>query len=305
MLNTPGSRHSSASPTRGLVDIIAEEGVRRMLTPVLATTAMAQILVTLATLSVAVLAPEIALSIETAAGLVGLQIAILRSGSVLSSLVASDVVFRYGAARATQSALALAALGLVLIKIGELWALALGSLVIGLGSGFTNPAAAHLLARVVGPRQRNLVFSIKQASVPAGALLAGGLLPPMALVFGWRFGLAAAAILCVAVAVWVERRRAAWDSSRDRDRIIGTRPFASIRLVWREPRLRHLCSTCVALASVQLLVLGYTVTLLVETWGYSLVAAGWALVSFRWRVLPAASRGARPPIAISVAVERC
>ena len=54
------------------------------------------------------------------------------------------------------------------------WPLAaLAAIVLGLGYGPITPASSHVLARTAPAARRNLVFSIKQTGVPAGAALAG------------------------------------------------------------------------------------------------------------------------------------
>ena len=58
---------------------------------------------------------------------------------------------------------------------------------------------SHILAQVAPPRRRGLIFSIKQSAVPAGGLLAGVLLPPLAEAAGWPV-----AILCALALVLPE-----------------------------------------------------------------------------------------------------
>ena len=73
--------------------------------------------------------------------------------------------------------------------------LALAPLVIGLGYGPITPASSHVLARTAPPSRMALTFSIKQTGVPAGAALAGALLPALALRIGWRAAFVAVAAL--------------------------------------------------------------------------------------------------------------
>jgi len=55
----------------------------------------------------------------------------------------------------------------------------LASMLIGIGYAFNNPASSHILKRVTPPRLRNLVYSIKQAGVPVGGILAALVMPPL------------------------------------------------------------------------------------------------------------------------------
>jgi len=58
--------------------------------------------------------------------------------------------------------------------------LAAGVVVAGLGYGVVNPPT-NLLANVRSPDWRALAISVKQAGVPIGGVLAGALIPPLAL----------------------------------------------------------------------------------------------------------------------------
>jgi predicted MFS family arabinose efflux permease len=150
----------------------------------------------------------------------------------------------------------------------------LGSLVIGAGYGLTNPAAAHLLARATTERNRNLVFSIKQTGVPLGAMLAGLVIPGLTVTIGWQAALGLAALGCVALLLALQPLRGAHDGDRDPSRRLAARPFAALELVWRTRALRRLVVACLTFSAVQLMIMGYTVTLLVEEFAFGLVAAG-------------------------------
>ena len=64
--------------------------------------------------------------------------------------------------------------------------LVLAPVVLGLGYGPITPASSHVLVRTAPPARMALTFSIKQTGVPAGAALAGAVLPGLALALGWR-----------------------------------------------------------------------------------------------------------------------
>ena len=48
----------------------------------------------------------------------------------------------------------------------------LASVLIGLSNGTANPAGSEVLQRFTPPAHRNFVFSIKQAGVPLGGVIA-------------------------------------------------------------------------------------------------------------------------------------
>lgn len=73
----------------------------------------------------------------------------------------------------------------------------IASFLIGLGFGPSVPAASDIMMRLAPPAKRALVFSIKQAGVPAGGLAAGLCLPVIAIWGG--IGLAFTAAACLAL----------------------------------------------------------------------------------------------------------
>ncbi len=241
---------------------------------VLAACTAVQTLLAMAMLAVAAVGPALAADLGLDAGVVGFQITTVYVTAVLASAIAGDAVARFGAVRAMQTALGLATLGLALAAVPSVAVIALGSLVIGAGYGLTNPAAAHLLARATDERNRNLVFSIKQTGVPVGGMLAGLLIPAVTVGAGWQIALLVGAGLCLALGLLLQPLREKADSDRDRSRRIAASPLAALGLVWRTRSLRRLVLACLTYSAVQLMIMGYTVTLLVEELGYGLVAAG-------------------------------
>jgi MFS family permease len=257
---------------------VAQSGVRadaeRTVGPALAASTAVQTLLAMAMLAVAAVGPALARDLGVDAGNVGFQLTTIYVTAVLASLIAGDAVKRFGAVRAMQIALALAALGLGLAAVPSIALIATGSLVIGLGYGLTNPAAAHLLVRTTTERNRNLVFSIKQTGVPAGGILAGLVIPGVTVVAGWQAAFLASALVCLVLLGLLQPLRAGFDADRVRGHRLVARPFGAFLLVWRTPALRRLVLACLTFSAVQLMIMGYTVTLLVEELGFGLVTAG-------------------------------
>ena len=241
---------------------------------VLAVTLTTQSLTTLCALALSAVAPEAAVDLGIEPGLVGVQVSIVYTGAVVSSLVGSGFVHRLGATRTSQIALWLAATGCLLSSLGTLPALALGAFIIGLGYGGTNPAASHLLARVNSGRHMNLIFSIKQCGVPVGGMLAGLLIPPITLAIHWRAGLITCALLAMAVSGALMLVRRNWDSDRQRVARLFLSPLAGLRLIWQHHILRWLALCSFAFSAVQLSLVSLLVTYLVTEVHLSLVTAG-------------------------------
>ncbi len=75
----------------------------------------------------------------------------------------------------------------------------LGPVAIGAGYGAMTPASSHILGPRTNPGNTSLIMSIKQIGVPLGAVLAGAVMPLLALGYGWRMALT----LCVGLALAV------------------------------------------------------------------------------------------------------
>ena len=72
-----------------------------------------------------------------------------------------------------------------------------GAVVGGLALGAGNPVTNRVISERIGAARRGLVVGLKQAGPPLGLLVAGVVLPPLALVVGWRWALAVSAVIPV------------------------------------------------------------------------------------------------------------
>src|SRR5207244_9557391 len=137
----------------------------------------------------------------------------------------------------------LSAAGALMIALAPSYALALliaAALLIGVGYGPITPASSHVLIRTAEPHRLALTFSIKQTGVPAGAALAGAVLPALALLVGWRIALLVAALAGLVVAAIAETTHAMLDTgpetARRSDRTFSLAPVlqpARVVVGWR------------------------------------------------------------------------
>lgn len=222
----------------------------------------------------AAIAPALAHALGVPAALVGLQISLVYAGAMASTLVGGALTRRIGACRATQAALLLLGAGIALAAVPSAAAFALASVVIGLGHGLTNPSASHLLDRFTPAARRGLVFSLKQAGVPLGGMLAGALAPTLALALGWQGAFASLLVVAAAGALALQHRRPGWDDDRRPGTPWLASPWADLRLVWADRPLRLVSLAGFCFAAVQLSLSVFTVTLLVEELLVGLVQAG-------------------------------
>jgi MFS family permease len=151
----------------------------------------------------------------------------LSAASVIGSLfmltAGIGLIHRMGGVRALQASLLLGAASLALFTIPSIALALLASVLIGLSNGTANTAGSEVLQRFTPQAHRNFVFSVKQAGVPLGGVIAGLAIPLLVEVAGWRLALlVAAAVLMAATALtWPLRSRI--DAPRD--------PLVAIRLI--------------------------------------------------------------------------
>lgn len=247
----------------------------RALIPLVITLAI-QALVSMASLSVPVIAPAISAATGHPAALAGLFIAIVYGVAMLSSLAAGGLVTRWGPIRVSQMSLILSAAGLVIGAQGSLPALAASAALLGLGYGPVTPASSHILIHNTPPERLGLIFSIKQTGVPLGAALAGLLLPAVTRGVGWGWALAMVAAVCLLVAVISQVLRRVLDADRmpNARAFVWSRLFAPLQLINADRALRDIAFCSFVFGAIQLCLTTYLTVWLTESYGMSLIAAG-------------------------------
>ena len=252
----------------------------------LAITLAIQIFTALAATSTAVLAPEIGRDLGVAPKLVGVFVGLVYVGSMAASLACGGFIERYGAIRVSQACVLLCATGLLMVAVGTALAgilaltLMVAPVVIGLGYGPITPASSQILVRTATPERMALTFSIKQTGVPAGAALAGALLPILALRMGWHSAFALVAASGIVIALSAQTARASLDNERLPGRTLSLAGiFTPLKHVLRTPALAELAAMGCIYAALQVCLMSFLVVYLTETLRFSLVAAGFALTA--------------------------
>src|SRR5680860_213968 len=231
-------------------------------------------LATLMMLALATLAPIVANALDVGPEAVGFQISIIYTSGAIISAQAGTLVSRFGGCAINQAAMVIGALGCIVIASGSLLLMAFGSVLIGVSYGLTNPAASQILNRLTPSHRRGLVFSIKQTGVPLGGVLAGLALPGIAILVGWQGALYTVSCVGFLMAASLLPLRNNWDRNRDRGVRISASLFSGPVLVWRSAPLRALALMGFCFSAIQLSLMSFLVTLLVEDALWSIVAAG-------------------------------
>jgi len=145
------------------------------------------------------LIPVVAPAMSEEFGWSGSSIGYLTAGNALGALVVlvagSSLLKQIGGTRMVQITLILGTVCMALFLYPSLGLALAACFAMGISTGTATPAGSEVLQRFSPPGMRNLIFSIKQAGVPLGGMLAGLLAPLFIALAGWRFTLAACALI--------------------------------------------------------------------------------------------------------------
>lgn len=243
----------------------------------LAAMLLVQMLVSLTLVAASVLAPAVAPTLGLAPERIGLYAAVAYLAAMLFGLRTGQWVARIGALRLSQVALLACTAGALLAGLGPAAGLLGAALLIGVGYGLVNPAAAAVLSHHAPTTARGLFFSIKQTGVPIGVALAGLLMPLGLATLGWRATAVALALACAALAL------ALWPLVRRLEPPPAAAPEdGALRLLWRvwqTPVLRRLSLASLAYAMTQQTFVTFLVALLNLQLGWTLAAAAGVLAA--------------------------
>ncbi|KAA2213840.1 MFS transporter [Teichococcus oryzae] len=228
-----------------------------------------------------VVAPVMTEAIGLSAESIGYLAGLTSLGTVLFLLCGGPVLERLGPVRTLQGGVALSGLALGLAGLGWAPALFAAALLLGIGYGPTPPAGSRILAATAPPEHRTLIFSVKQAGAPLGAVVAGLAGPPVALALGWEAVCLLGLLLGCCAGLAVQPWRGALDAGRNAGRPVGpgtlfsrrnlAAPLSALRL---HPMLWPLALLSGAFACLQGSLFAFVVTWLVGKHGLSLPQAG-------------------------------
>jgi MFS family permease len=222
-----------------------------------------------------VMAPAAAPTLGVASASVGYFVTAVYLGSMIGTVAAGAWVGRFGAILVSQAGLLLCLLGLAVASTAALPAVLAGALLLGLGYGPATPASSAILARAAPPHMLALTFSIKQTGVPLGTAIAGAAVPVLVVALGWQVAALSVGAACALCAVALVPIRSRYDAARNPAAPASLRTaFSPVGLVMRDPTLRELSLVSFIYGGMQITLLAYLVSFLVEFFSLYLVLAG-------------------------------
>jgi MFS family permease len=227
-----------------------------------------------------VMAPAAAPALGVSPAAVGYFVTVVYLGSMIGTVTAGGWVGRFGPIRVSQAGLLLCLAGLAVAASGAAPAVLVGALLLGLGYGPATPASSVILARAAPPHMLALTFSIKQTGVPLGTAIAGAAVPLLVLALGWQGAALAIGFACALCAAALVPIRGLYDAGRNPASPVSLRSaFAPVALIVRDRTLLGLSLVSFLYGGMQITLLAYLVTFLVESFALSLVLAGMVMAA--------------------------
>lgn len=239
----------------------------------LAAVMLVQAMLMIATVTVPVLAPELAADIGLDAKWIGIYSSLVFTGALVSIILGGYLSRRFGAITMSQVALITSGSALIATASGQLGVITIAAITAGFGYGLATPAASQILANVTPHRRRGIVFSLKQSTVSFGALIAGLLVPILVVGFGWRTAVLSLGVLVFASGFLIHPLRSKQDDRQPPGSSLML-PWHSIGYVLAHPNLRILALITFTFAAAQNSMNAIFVTYLVTKFQISLVLAG-------------------------------
>ena len=187
----------------------------------------------------------------------------------------------FGPVRTLQIGMACMAAGLLALSLPLGFAGLLGALAIGFGNGPNTPAGSQILIRSAPPGHRTLIFSIKQAGVPLGGVLAGLASAPFVVTHGVVATLAMLVVVLLVCCVAVQPLRATLEEERQESEPRWARALVQPAEVARciaalrsHPALPMLTAVGASYSLMQACLTAFTATFIYTRIGVSLTEAG-------------------------------
>jgi MFS family permease len=241
-------------------------------------TLLVQAMVSMSVVAIPVFMPVAAGELNVPASYVGIFMSLIYLGATVFAPVSGYFIDRFGPIGVSQICLVLCALGLGGVSIPSLPMMVIGTLIMGIGYGPVTPASSHLLVRTTPFSMMSTVFSIKQTGVPLGGAIAGAVVPHLVLFCGWEMSALWVAACSLILAVFLHPYRKRFDTEHpNRSRLSWSTAVAPVKMTMLHQDLRRLAVASFFFSTMQLCLISFLVTYLIEAIEMTLVQAGFLL----------------------------
>ncbi|WP_255592737.1 MFS transporter [Bordetella sp. BOR01] len=229
-----------------------------------------------------IIAPAMAIEFGWSGSSIGYLTASNSLGGLAILVAGSAMLRQIGGMRTLQLTLVLGAACMAFLLYPSLGIALVACFAMGLSNGAANPAGSEVLQRYSPPGMRNLMFSIKQAGVPLGGVIAGLLVPAVVALAGWRIALFICALIVILPTGLTWRLSAGLDETPAKKRVASPIPtLQSLRTLsvplaslMRSRGLLKISLVGSLFAVSQSCWFTFTVIYLIDGLGYSLGLAG-------------------------------
>jgi predicted MFS family arabinose efflux permease len=193
-------------------------------------------------------------------------------GPIVASLPAGTLTDRWGIKRMLVLGQAIIAIGLLAVSASFTYAAFITLMAVaGLGYGILNPASTKAVIAWAPPAQRATLVGVKQVGLPFGGVVGAALLPPVAVLLGWRWAVIVSALIIASatVATLVIYR----DPARPSAVTVEAGARSPVSAVLSNRNLWLLAGCTLVFAAMQTVWMSYLVLYLQGVVGLSLIAA--------------------------------
>jgi MFS family permease len=238
-------------------------------------TLLVQAVVSMSAVAIPVLMPEAAGELNIPASYVGILMSLIYLGATAIVPVSGYFISRFGPIGVSQICLVLSAVGLGAVSIPSLPVMLSGAVLMGIGYGPVTPASSHVLVRTTPISILAIVFSIKQTGVPLGGALAGAIVPQLVVLCGWKISALWVAGFNIVLALFLLPFRKRFDTEISSRTIFSWKNAVEpVKMTLLQPELRQLGVTSFFFSTMQLCLVSFLVTFLIERIEMTLIQAG-------------------------------
>jgi MFS family permease len=214
------------------------------------------------------IAPYIQHDLQLSTAQIGTLVSAAQLVPLVGLLIAGELLDRYSERRVVGLGTLMVGTALLAAVLADTyWSVLLFLLLVGAGYSSAQPGGSKSVARWFSPQQRGFAMGIRQAGLPLGGALAALLLPPVALLWGWRscFVVGGAVAVSGALLFIAFYRSPTLVTTSVQASEGGLRQLLLSRLrMLREPALKNIMASGVSLICVQYGILIFTVLYLHE-----------------------------------------